>query len=77
MDAEESAKNGSPVDSARFPSRSEIAVPERPTRREQLDYIADLAGELRAMAVQAGCQVLAELLEQASLEAARCRCRGR
>jgi len=77
MDTEESAKNGYPLDNASFPSRSEIALPEPPTRRERLAYIADMAGELRTMAVQAGCQALAELLEQASLEAERCRCRGR
>ena len=39
------------------------------TRAERLDYIAEMAWELRGMAVQAGCRTLTDLLEVAAKEA--------
>ncbi len=76
MDTRESAKNGQSVDGAKFPSRSEIAVAQPTSRRDRLDYIADIVQELKIMSTKADCHALADLLERAYLEAVRCRCGG-
>ena len=76
MDTRESAKNGQSVDSATFPNPSEIAVAQPASRRDRLDYIADIVQELKIMSAQADCHALADLLEQARLEAVRCLCGG-
>jgi hypothetical protein len=76
MDTRESAKNGQSLDGVTFPSPSEIDVAQPPLRKDRIEYIADLIQELKIMAGQADCDVLADLLEQARLEAVRCLCPG-
>jgi hypothetical protein len=74
MDTQESAKNGQSIDGVAFPSPSEIEVAQPPLRKDRLDYIADLTQQLKIVAGQADCHLLADLLEQARLEAVRCLC---
>ena len=42
-----------------------------PNRADLLDYVADMIGELHALAKQAECATLAGLLELARMEAAQ------
>lgn len=46
------------------------------TEADQLDYLADMVGELRTMARQLGAETLADILALAHAEAARAAVRG-
>ena len=71
MDTRQGAENGDSVDATKLPSRSEIALPPVASSKDRLEYIAEMVQELKIMSAQANCQVLADLLERAYLEAVR------
>jgi hypothetical protein len=69
MSAGQNAKNGERL--ADDATLSEVSTLTLVSSEDRLDYIAELVQELKVMSEQANCQTLADLLEQAYLEAVR------
>ena len=71
MNTRRGAENGEHGGEASLPTGSEITEPVAASPKDRLEYIAEMVRELKIMSAQANCQVLADLLERAYLEAVR------